>query len=57
MFIETCIFVYEENRTYVLLLVNEFDEQKRLDLAFKKCKTLKNIPKSLISFKSFTLGN
>ena len=40
MFIETCIFVYEENRTYVLVLVNEFDEQKRLDLAFKKCETL-----------------
>ena len=44
----TYIFVYEENRAYVLVLVNGFDEQKGLDL--------RNVPK-FWWWESFTLGN
>lgn len=41
----TYIFVYEENRAYVFVLVNGFDEQKGLDLVFKKYEALRNVPK------------
>ena len=52
----TYIFVYEENRAYVFVLVNGFDEQKGLDLVFKKYEALRNVPK-FWWWESFTLGN